>query len=738
MSFRNGLRIFSSSDSLLKMEAMDSDSSPNSPVFSIFKNEAELENKVVANCKEKAHEILPEKSESVGVTETCQLEPISLKLSKTSSADSGARSRMGSLTYDSSISSIFEAPNTPLESHIGPFNCNVTPHIGWKGGELGPCKMTRRKSDSAQAARPFRFGQRCHSYHDKITQSEVEKAVRWQPETTEVIEDIGDSDDISLVTPTPERLLEALTSVVDESLVTDFFLTYRQFLSALELCRLLEKRFIWSLADQSSQRRVTRVRIFIVVRHWVSRYYPQDFLANQPVLLALGAFLDRAGNHPVVISSEPDLRIVRQMRRCLRCQGEIHGIASTNLVPPCTRRRSYLPAEFLLPDMLQLIPTALPSAAIDEDPETWSDDGVDEPIDQSLVFYGRRSHKGVLGFFKNLHQQARELALKARDRSSKKKTWNPQRHTILFTPNLSLPNLSSKGSQRDPSGFALHQHLFRRFAGAFILDYPPELIAQQLCIVEQRCLGDVGWLELVGWGQQPMENAPGIAAVVARFNLTCQWVASVVVSCRRLEDRVGVVERIIQVAHFCHRNRNFSTALQLVLGLQSGAVARLARTWDRVSPSEKQLLDALLPYAVPLRNWSSIRQAMEKVIEIAPSGLPTSLSSSLSLGMAYGQLNMPHSSPKGHCGAIPFLGLYLSDLVYNSELPSKINGRINFNKFRRIASIVRRVWFFQGLANAGYSFPPHPKLFPSCLFLPCLSSGEIHQLTLACEPGAHN
>ncbi|KAI0243662.1 Guanine nucleotide exchange factor lte1 [Massospora cicadina] len=601
---------------------------------------------------------------------------------------------------ESFVSSTYDSPVTPVDSNTEHCQTTESLHAILQDLEATSALADRCKNGTGQDARYLQSSPKRPSFNfDNIAQPAnyetrgVQAGSHNDPEGSV-------EPDLPLVLSTVEQLIEALTSRVGKDLLIDFFITYRLFLSPLELCQLLEKRFIWALDGQSAQQQIARVRTFIVVRHWVSSYYPQDFLASPPTLSALDKFLSRAAAHPAVLASESDQRIVFQMRRCLRDQEEIYGKAP--LESGVNRPPSY--------------PNSGPFGNREERGQPHQAHGP----------YDKHPKKGVRGFFDNLQHRARELALKAKDHNPKPKTAEPMHHTIQITHNLSLTDLVAKRSFHEIRGHALHQHLFQRFAGVFILEYSPELIARQFCIIEKRCLGDVGWQELVAWGHQPVDTSSSIAAVVARFNMTCEWVASVVVTCHRIEDRVGVIERLIQVAHFSLLHRNFATTLQIVLGLQSGTVARLKHTWGRVSAADMQLFGSLSPYAVPLRNWSSIRRVMEGVVDRVPSGLPASQSSSLGLGVKRGLLNDPSFNAYDHCGAIPFLGLYLSDLVYNAELESK--------QIQRMAGIVRRVWLFQDLASAGYTFAPHPKLYPDCLFLPTLPNEKVLQLTLACEP----
>ena len=48
--------------------------------------------------------------------------------------------------------------------------------------------------------------------------------------------------------------------ILDSEFLMDFFLTYRQFLSPIRLCKLLILRFRWALMEDTDERRLVRIR----------------------------------------------------------------------------------------------------------------------------------------------------------------------------------------------------------------------------------------------------------------------------------------------------------------------------------------------------------------------------------------------------------------------------------------------------------------------------------------------
>lgn len=73
-------------------------------------------------------------------------------------------------------------------------------------------------------------------------------------------ESTSTEDAMVIEAATVEKLVEKLTIVLDYGFLTDFFLTYRTFISPLQLCKLLILRFRWSFINDDEPRRVVRIR----------------------------------------------------------------------------------------------------------------------------------------------------------------------------------------------------------------------------------------------------------------------------------------------------------------------------------------------------------------------------------------------------------------------------------------------------------------------------------------------
>ncbi|KAI9593964.1 hypothetical protein BDF19DRAFT_142563 [Syncephalis fuscata] len=124
-----------------------------------------------------------------------------------------------------------------------------------------------------------------------------------------------------LVAATPEKMVYILTTQMDYTFMMDFFFTYRSFMTPLALCQLLVARFRWALTQPQSEdveRRVVRIRLYVVLRHWLLDHYTADFHKSRPVRRHLARFLDTLPEHPVIQASQRDHRIMQQLRRLFR------------------------------------------------------------------------------------------------------------------------------------------------------------------------------------------------------------------------------------------------------------------------------------------------------------------------------------------------------------------------------------------------------------------------------------
>ncbi|OLL23620.1 Guanine nucleotide exchange factor LTE1 [Neolecta irregularis DAH-3] len=250
----------------------------------------------------------------------------------------------------------------------------------------------------------------------------------------------------------------------------------------------------------------------------------------------------------------------------------------------------------------------------------------------------------------------------------------------------------------------------------FILAYDSLILARQLTLIERDAIIEVDWQELahMTWiGNADIivrdwvsivsnTKITGISLVIARFNLMCSWVASEIAMTQKLEERIKVVEKFIHLAMHSYRLSNFATFIQILLALQSPHVAKLRRTWRGVSNADLKVLRELETVASPLRNWRNLRMVME--------------------------VDDPDQKE-----CIPFIGIYLSDLIFNAQRPDRVptlsmpqEMLVNFDRHRTTAGIIKKVLGMIEKAR-GYSFESIEEPFQRCLWLAALDESGLQR-----------
>lgn len=127
---------------------------------------------------------------------------------------------------------------------------------------------------------------------------------------------------LTVTAATPPRLVAEITSptFLDYELISDFFLTYRSFLSSHFLLGMLFARMRWALARRDENGMIVRVRTFVAMRHWILNYFMDDFVLDYDLRVLFCAMLngiveDLSDNAKV---RKVQLNVIGELKKCWR------------------------------------------------------------------------------------------------------------------------------------------------------------------------------------------------------------------------------------------------------------------------------------------------------------------------------------------------------------------------------------------------------------------------------------
>ncbi|KAF8900418.1 hypothetical protein CPB84DRAFT_1778876 [Gymnopilus junonius] len=130
-----------------------------------------------------------------------------------------------------------------------------------------------------------------------------------------------------LLAATIERWIAQLTSDLNYDELLNFFLTYRTYVSSVDLCHLLICRFHWALQQPTSKqdeivRRIVRVRTFVAIRYWLLTFFTVDFIPNRELRLLIADWLNTLIHDPILKKHVDAIGIVRRLIKVAKeCRG---------------------------------------------------------------------------------------------------------------------------------------------------------------------------------------------------------------------------------------------------------------------------------------------------------------------------------------------------------------------------------------------------------------------------------
>ncbi|KAH8148714.1 uncharacterized protein LAJ45_07057 [Morchella importuna] len=131
----------------------------------------------------------------------------------------------------------------------------------------------------------------------------------------------------------PARIISQITSAkfVDYHLLSDFFLTFRLFMSPSDLVAYLITRLRWAFNRDDDTGRVVRVRTFVAIRHWLLNYFADDFVPSFPLREQFVRALNELSNDIRSEANPSDMKIIRELKRCWRRTCALYWDSSISL-----------------------------------------------------------------------------------------------------------------------------------------------------------------------------------------------------------------------------------------------------------------------------------------------------------------------------------------------------------------------------------------------------------------------
>ncbi|GJE88283.1 REM and RasGEF domain-containing protein [Phanerochaete sordida] len=268
----------------------------------------------------------------------------------------------------------------------------------------------------------------------------------------------------------------------------------------------------------------------------------------------------------------------------------------------------------------------------------------------------------------------------------------PSQQIMELVRQRSLPEDSTQGSRferaRDP-GFPLNPPTFavseiprpvlkkdtlahlrnKNYSAISLIEFDTLELARQLTVMECNLYCAIQPEEVLETGQSDGSYPRNVKAVTSLSTVITGWVAESILDEPDTKKRTALMKYFIKVADRCTTLQNFSTPRSILAALDSSTISRLHQTWTGLPQKNRSQLEALRKLSDHSRNYHEYRTRLKNT---APP-------------------------------AIPFLGLYLTDITFCREgnpshrsSPQNPDKKLlNFNKYHKLARIVQDMQRFQ-------------------------------------------
>uniref|UniRef100_A0A8C3X188 Ras protein specific guanine nucleotide releasing factor 2 n=1 Tax=Catagonus wagneri TaxID=51154 RepID=A0A8C3X188_9CETA len=228
-------------------------------------------------------------------------------------------------------------------------------------------------------------------------------------------------------------------------------------------------------------------------------------------------------------------------------------------------------------------------------------------------------------------------------------------------------------------------------------------LAEQITLLDHIVFRSIPYEEFLGQGwMKPDKNerTPYIMKTSQHFNDMSNLVASQIMNYADVSSRANAIEKWVAVADICRCLHNYNGVLEITSALNRSAIYRLKKTWAKVSKQTKALMDKLQKTVSSEGRFKNLRETLKNC-------------------------NPP---------AVPYLGMYLTDLAFIEEGTPNFTeeGLVNFSKMRMISHIIREIRQFQ---QTSFRIDHQPKVTQYLLDKALIIDEDtLYDLSLKIEP----